>query len=53
MGRHAAADDVDDEALASEPARAAAHRADIEPIEAPAVPEAQPAARRSRKKDGT
>jgi hypothetical protein len=35
MGRHAAAVDADDEALASEPSRAGAHRAEVDPIAAP------------------
>jgi hypothetical protein len=33
MGRHAAADDVDDEALAAEPSRPGAHRADTGPAD--------------------
>jgi hypothetical protein len=56
MGRHAAADEVDDEALASEPFRPGAHRADAETElgdAAPAPSTAKGPARRSHTKDVT
>jgi hypothetical protein len=47
-GRHAATEDIDDEALAETPQEPGAHRADAEP-----TPSAKPSGRRATKKESS